>query len=496
MNTTRHRWLVLVIVSMACLLVAIDMTVLYIALPALTRELQASSSEKLWIVNMYPLVIAGLLLGAGTLGNRIGHKRLFISGLFIFGVASLLAAFSSSSPMLIFARALLGVGAAAMMPTTLAIISSTFEDHNERSIAVAIWAVVVSGGAAVGPLIGGLLLEYFWWGAMFVINVPIVLIACWLSGRLIKNIKNDSAQPWDLIASLQIMVALISLVFAINEIARQVPSYEAVAVALVICISVALLFARRQRSESPLIDRQLFRNPVFCSAFLAGLMGAGCLVAINLVLSQRLQLVVGLSPLQAGLYFLPLSLGALVGGPLSGWFLLRFKNEGLLAFVLTLYAAGIAMFLLSFSYPIFLQMVCLLLLGVCFGACMTAASHTMMSAAGPEREGMAASFDDLTVQLGGALGIAIMGSLMSIVYSRTLSIPEDTLNAESARDGIDSAILMAEQFPGAVGDSLVMNAHQAFENSVFSVLAAAIIVLLVIAAWVRFNVSRAIKPAV
>jgi DHA2 family multidrug resistance protein-like MFS transporter len=491
MNTGKYRWLVLAVVSIALLLVAIDMTVLYIALPTLTHELQASTNEKLWIVNMYPLVVAGLLLGAGTLGDRLGHQRLFIIGLLVFGLASLLAAFSTTSAVLIFARALLGVGAASMMPATLAIISLSFEDHKERSIAIGIWAAVASGGAAAGPLLGGALLEYFWWGSVFLINVPIVVLACILAVFLIKNVRNDSAQPWDLIASLQIMVVLISFAYMIKEFSKQEPSILDAALALLLCIAFAWLFARRQHaSKYPLIDMQVFRNPAFSSAVLAGLVVAGCLMGINLVLSQRLQLVLGLTPLQTGLYFLPLSLGAIVGSPLSGWVLPRFRSDRFLASILIVYAIGIGMFMVSFSYSIYLQLSCLFLLGACVGASMTAASNTIMAAAPPERAGMAASIEEISYELGGGLGIAIMGSLMAVIYSRTLVVPPGTGSPQLAKDGIDSAILLTEQMSDAAGESLIINARLAFESSVFSVMTAAIVFLLLAAALVRFNGRR------
>lgn len=488
MDAIIHRWWVLVIVSVAMFLVAIDMTVLYIALPTLTHELQASTNAKLWIINMYPLVVAGLLLGAGTLGDRIGHQRLLLSGLVIFGLASLLAAYSPTAAVLIFARAILGIGAAAMMPATLAIISLSFKDIRERAVAIGVWAAVASGGAAAGPLIGGALLEYYWWGSVFLINIPIVLLTCLLSIALIKNVRNQSARPWDLIASLQIMVVFISFAYMIKEFAKQQPSYLHALFALVLCLGFVWLFIRRQSaSDYPLIDMHIFRNSAFSSAVLAGLVVSGCLMGINLVLSQRLQLVLGLTPLQTGLYFLPLSLGAIVGSPLSGWILPHFRSDRFLSALLTLYAIGICFFMFSFSYSLYLQLPCLFFLGICVGACMTAASNTIMAAAPPERAGMAASIEQITYELGGGVGIAIMGSLMAAIYSRTLVVPAETLSPRLAKDGIDSAILLAEQMPGVSGESLIINARLAFENSVFSVMIAAVVLLLLAALCVRLN---------
>lgn len=492
MPTSFQRWLVLAVLSLALLLVAIDMTVLYIALPTLTNLLGASSSEKLWIVNMYPLIVAGLLLGAGTLGDRIGHQRLFVIGLVLFGGASLLAAFAPSSAVLILARGLLGIGAAAMMPATLAIISLTFEDERERSIAIGVWTSVASGGAALGPVVGGALLEHFWWGSVFLINVPIVFVALVLSLRLIANAPRANAGPWDLLGSLQAMVGIISLAYLIKEFAKPTPSLVAALAALIIFIGFGWLFVRGQRKRGyPLIDIQIFRNPAFSSAVVASLAAAGCLMGINLVLSQRLQLVVGLSPLQTGWYFLPLSLGAIVAGPVSGWVLPKMRCDRFLILALLFYAGTIGLFMYSFSHSVSLQMVFLFIMGACVGASMTSASNTIMASAPPERAGMAASAEEISYELGGGLGIAILGSLMSVVYSRTLVVPGQVADPVLLRDGIDSALAAAGELPAPLGKEVATNARLAFDNAVFSVMTATMVILVVVAFIVFLNFRRA-----
>ena len=286
MSKTR-RWLVLATVSAGLLMVSVDTTVLYTALPTLTRDLQAGASQKLWIINAYPLVMAGLLPGTGTLGDRIGHKRMFLAGLALFAAASLLAAFASSPPVLIAARALLAAGAAAMLPATAALIRITFDDEHERGIAIGVWGTMAVLGAALGPIVGGLLLQHFWWGSVFLLNIPVVLLAVAATAAVVPGGPGHRDRPWDLIASGQAMVALVGLVYAIQEAAKPGPVPLAVALALLAAAAGSVTFARRQRRQAyPLIDFSLFGNRSLLTGVIAAALAMAATAGLDLVLTQ------------------------------------------------------------------------------------------------------------------------------------------------------------------------------------------------------------------
>jgi len=473
-----NRWLVLAIVSVAVFLIVVDLTVLYTALPRLTHDLAASASEKLWIINAYPLVVAGLLPGAGTLGDRLGARRLFVWGLWVFGAASLAAAFSPNPAILIVMRGLLAVGAAMMMPATLAIIRQTFRDAHERAVAIGVWAAIASGGAAIGPVIGGLLLEYFWWGSVFLINVPIVLTVLPLALWLIDQQPGTSHAPWDLTGSLQVMAGLIGVSYAIKELSKRQPSLTAAVLAAMIGVAFLIVFARRQRrAATPLIDFALFRHPLFTSGVLGALVAALALIGVQLVLTQRLQLVLDKTPLQTGLFLLPLSLGGFAAGPLAGMSLRRFGETRVLSFALLLAAAAVFAYAALYQMGLIVQVVLLAIMGLGFGAAMTTASNAVMQNAPVARAGMAASIEEVSYELGGAMGVTLLGSLMSVVYTASLLLPETMTVAPTAYDSLDEALLAAEALDGQAAAHLIALARGAFDRAFAAVLVAAALML-------------------
>lgn len=479
-----HRWLVLALVSVALSMIVVDVTVLYTALPTLTHALSASAKEKLWIVNMYPLVVAGLLPGAGALGDRYGHRRVFLRGLVVFGVASLWAAYSPTATSLIAARAMLAVGAALMMPATLAIIRHSFPDQKERGFAIGVWAAVASGGAALGPVVGGFLLEYFWWGAVFLINVPVVVLALPLVAWFIANDAGNAQRDWDRIGSVLVLLGLLGSTYAIKAAAQNQPAWLEVLGTALLGVAFLAAFAWRQvHIHNPLIDFSLFRQRDFSSGVLAAVTVALALVGFQLVFSQWLQLVLGLSPLTAAYYMLPMPVAAFLAGPVAGLWLPRAGSKTILVAGMTMAGLGLLAAVWHYEAASWPLLVGLAVFGLGAGTAITGASSAIMFTAPPHKAGMAASIEEVSYELGGSLGVALMGSLMTASYAAALYLPEAQNFSPVVFDSLDEALLVAASLPPATANALVTAAHAAFAHA-FVVVAGSIGGLLLLAALV------------
>jgi DHA2 family multidrug resistance protein-like MFS transporter len=480
------RWSVLGILSSALFLVSIDTTVLFTALPKLTHDLHASNSQKLWIINAYGLVVAGLLPAVGTLGDRFGHNKLLMLGFVLFGISSLAAAFAPTANLLIAARAALAVGAALMMPATLALLRFTFVDEHERALALGIWASIAAGASAIGPVISGLLLEYFWWGSVFLVNVPVVAIALVGAYFLIPGGSKSGTSRFDLHGSIQVVSGLVASAYSLKELSKPNSSLPVALATGVFGIAMLMLFVRRQKARSdPIIDMSLFHNPRFKAAVFAALMVTFAVVGIDLLLSQRYQLALGFSPLQAGLMMLAIPAAGFVSGPLTGMALPRIGAPRILWSGMLLMGAGYGVFLTVYhsSYP--LQIAALAVAGLGVGAAMTATSSAIMANSPANQAGMSASIESTSIELGCSMGVVILGSLVAAIYSSTLVLPDQMKVSPIAYDSLDQAILVAEQLVTEDAQILAGTARSCFDNACFVVLAVGSIMLILSAVLVR-----------
>lgn len=458
-----HRWLLLMMVGLGLLLVTVDITILLTALPVLTHELHASAAEGLWIVNAYPLFSTGLLLGAGTLGDRIGHRRMYLVGLVIFGLASLMAAYAGSVAVLVLARVLQAVGASAMLPATLALIRVGFADERERALAISVWACLSLVGAILGPLLGGWLLGHFHWGALFLVNVPIIAVA-WLGTWFVApEQRNPNADPWDLPSSVLALLALSSLVLAIKTATHPPIDLGLLGTALATGLVGGLAFVRRQRRLThPLLDFSLFRNP----AFAAGVLGAVSVTfttgGVLLGVSQRFQWVAGYTPLQSGLLASVLFIGTLPSSILGGLWLHHIGLRRLIAGGLAVGALGMLVAAQALPWhPSGLPtaheglgwlVTGLLLAGLGLGATISVASTAIVESAPPHRAGMASSVEEVAYEFGALLSIALLGSLLTGLYTVFVQLPPG-VDAAAARS-ISAALDIVAASGGALPDHL------------------------------------------
>ncbi|GGM01945.1 MFS transporter [Streptomyces fumigatiscleroticus] len=461
------RWVVLVVLCVSLLLVAVDATVLHVAVPAVTEDLRPGAVELLWIVDAYPLVCASLLILFGTLGDRVGRRRVLLLGYGLFGVASALAALADSAQVLIAARALLGVGGAMIMPATLSILRQVFPDRRERALAIGIWSAVAAVGAAVGPLLGGFLLEHFWWGSVFLVNIPLMLVSLPVGRLLLPESKGDRDGPWDVVGALMAAAGLFGVVLGVKRLGGGEPA-GSVATLLPLLAGAALLtgFVRRQRRRAhPLVDLRLFARPAFSVSVGCIVLAMLALVGLELMAAQYLQLVLGLSPLGTGLRLLPLTFAAMAAGLAGARLLRRFGPRRMVcggfcltaAAVVTLTAMGPAD-----NLPLLLSG--FVLLGLGLETTLFGAYESMLSEAPQEHSGGAAAIGETSYQLGAGIGIALLGSVMNAAYAPGLAgVPGVPAPAsEAAGHSLGEAYEVAGRLGGSAGLALRSAARDAF----------------------------------
>ncbi|MGI5500844.1 MFS transporter [Lentzea sp. CA-135723] len=473
----RRRWAALAVLVGSMLLLAIDGTVLYLAVPSLTADLAPSSTQILWIGDIYALALAGLLVTTGTLADRLGRKRVLLVGTAAFGAASALAAFAPNAEMLIAARLLLGVAGATIMPSTLSIIRNMFPEQGERTRAIAIWSAASAGGMALGPLVGGLLLEHFWWGSVFLINVPVVLVFLVAGALLLPESRDPRPGRFDLISAAMSMTAVIPLVYAIKHAISVGVDLQSM-LAAAVGVTAGVLFVRRQRRlKTPLIDVELFSNKAFSGAVLANFVAIFALMGVLFFFSQYLQLVRGLRPLAAGLVELPTTVASVLAVAVVGVLVARLGTGRAVAAGLLLGALGLVLVAVAEGTDDILWLaVALLPLGLGIGVAMTLTVDAVVSAVPSERAGAASAISETAFELGGALGIALLGSTVTLVYRASLDLPADLTGATrvAVEDSLATAVNAARDTAG-----VLEAAQEAFTTAmqITSVVAAAITVI-------------------
>ncbi|MFI7617041.1 DHA2 family efflux MFS transporter permease subunit [Nonomuraea terrae] len=462
-----NKWSCLAIACVATLLLSLDLTVLHLALPSLVGDLGASSTQLLWIGDMYGFALAGLLITMGNVGDRIGRKRLLLIGAAAFGAASVITAYAPSAELLIAARALLGVAAATIMPSTLSIVRNVFTDPGERTAAVGIWSGMSAAGFAVGPVVGGLMLDHFWWGSVFLINVPIMALVVVGGFLVLPESSNPNAGRIDLLSVVLSFAGIVAVVYAIKEMAHKGLEHADVVAAGVAGIALLATFVWRQtRLAEPLIDVRLFRRRAFSASILTNLLAIFAMSAMMLMFAWYLQLVLGWSPLQAGLAQLPGGLAGAVGGVLAAKLIQPLGRNGVVALGLAMNAGAFLWYTTLGTEVTYITLVPAMVIGgIGIGFAFTVNNDNVLATAPPERAGAAAAVSETAFELGAALGIAILGTVLTSAYRANLELPAG-VPAEAARESLAGAVSTASTLPAGQAADLVHAAQLAFLEGV------------------------------
>jgi DHA2 family multidrug resistance protein-like MFS transporter len=458
---------VLTVLCVSLLFVALDATVLHVAVPALTRDLHPSAVQLLWVVDVYPLVAASLLILFGTLGDRVGRRRVLLLGYGLFAIASAFAAFSPGAGVLIGARALLGVGGAMIMPATLSVLRAVFPDRKERAVAIGVWSAVAAIGAAVGPVLGGLLVEHFWWGSVFLVNLPLMGVMLPVAWLLLPESYGSQEGPWDVLGALTAAVGVLGVVYGVKRLgAREGVLSPVTLVPLLLGVLLLVLFVRRQRRlPHPLVDVRMFGRATFATSVGCIVLAMLALVGLELVAVQYLQLVLGLSPVRTGLRLLPLTFAAMAAG-LLGSRLLRVLGPRRMVtggFVLTAVAV-LALTAMGDQDRPALMTGAFVALGFGLETTIFGAYESMLSECPPERAGGAAAIGETSYQLGAGIGTALLGSVMNAAYTPGIAAVPGVSAADTAdaRRSLGEAYEISGRLGGPAGRALRAAARHAY----------------------------------
>ena len=483
-KATRREWIGLAVIALPCLLYSMDLTVLNLAVPHLIADLKPSAAQLLWIVDIYGFLVAGFLITMGTLGDRIGRRKLLLIGAAAFGVTSLIAAFAHTAETLIAARAILGIAAATLAPSTLSLLRNMFHDSGQRSVAIGIWMASYAAGAALGPLIGGALLDHFWWGSVFLIAVPIMAMLLILGPIFLPEFRAPYTGRLDLWSAFLSLASVLAAIYGLKDIAEHGPNGLAIA-AIMTGLVLGVLFVRRQRTlDDPLIDLRLFRAPAFSVSVGANLFGVFGAFGCYLLIGQYFQLVLGMTPLEAGLWTAPSGVTFIVGALLAPVLLRYFSPRQVMAGGAAVAALGFAVLTRVEAGDLTVLMTGFILF--CLGIAPLGALTTdlIVGAAPPERAGAAAAISETSSEFGGALGIAVLGAIATAWYRGVMlgalppGLSEETVQAAGASLG--AAVAAAASLSAEAGAALLAEARDAFTQAL--ALAAGLCALISVAA--------------
>ena len=489
----RREWIGLAVLALPCMLLSMDLTVLHLAVPSLSAQLKPSSAELLWIVDIYGFMIAGSLITMGTLGDRIGRRKLLLIGAAAFGVASVVAAFSSTPGILIATRALLGVAGATLMPSTLALIRNMFHDPRQRTTAIAFWLNSFMVGSALGPLLGGFMLEHFWWGSVFLLNVPVMAMLIVLGPFFLPEFRDRNAGRLDILSAALSLVSILLIIYGIKQVAQD--GLGAVPVAAAIAgLAVAAVFVARQRKlEHPLIDLKLFTVPAFGVSVTTQLIALVAMAGIYFFVAQYFQLVLGMSPLTSGLWLLPSTAVGMIGSFLTPALGRRFRPGHVIGGGLIVAALGMVVLTGVGGAGLGLVITGFVIISAGLNPTMTMTTDLIMGVAPPDRAGSASAISETSCELGLALGLAILGSVGTASYRSIMAadalagIPADAVGA--ARGTLGGALGVAESIGGEGASVLRELARGAFTESLalVSAISAAIVLATAIFALMRLR---------